>query len=228
MNRAHDFASLLGHTPGVPYPHDPLLWDRRLTVAANVNTIERYLGDYAYLIPAGCTFDEAAIMVPTPNAREALLLELAAGGWQVFNSASDLVYTNPMSTRYVVEYTFLQCEGKPYRLEVMLLGQRTHDGHSGFSPLHQALWRPDGQTPTYDDWAELPIPHLSFKAPAGLVGSVGPRKAIRQMLDKMTAPGGGFIIAQACQSTYGEFWYTTHVDSRRQVYIKPRANVRDA
>lgn len=225
MNQEPPFRSVTQLVRGVPSAGEPLYWDNRLSHLANIHTVEKYLRDNAEHLPFGCTFDEVAIMAPNPAARDLLVKELVLAGWKVFNQAKDLVYTNPLGTRYVVGYTFLSHSGKPYRMEVMLLGQPAQDGTVGFSPLHQSLWQPDGRAPTWADHAEMPIPHLSFKPTAKLVRTIGARRAVRRVLDTMTKEG--FIIAQACQSTYGEFWYLKHVDQPRALYLKPRINQRD-
>lgn len=213
MKYATDF-NLLEVRAGVPLPHEPLAWDRRLGVSANLNRLEAEMHRYQRWLPDGELLDEAALLAPNSSVRECLIHELGFGGWQVFNRAADLVFTNPFSTRYVVEYTFLNHPRKPYRLEVMMLGQ-------GFSPLHQALWSPNGVTPEWGNHPILPIPHLSYKR-------TGPeaRKLVRKDLDRYREELG-FILAQACQSTYGEFWYLTHVDSVCKMYLKPRINTRD-
>jgi hypothetical protein len=190
-------------------------WDRRLGTAANIHVIEDYMRQYSRYLPESCAFDEAAIMVPNTDARQGLAAELLMAGWENFNHAADLVFTNPLDTRYAVEYTFFRHPQKPYRLEVMLLGQPTQDGQTGFSPLHQALWH-EGKTPPWASQAELPIPHLSYKVPY-LTGA----QAVDRLKDQ------GFIIAQACQSTYGRFWYTIKNDAKRKIYLKPRVNLRD-
>ena len=228
MERFRDIKNLSGRAEGVPYPTPPLYWDRRLPVVANLNAIESYMNKYRLYIPEGCAFDEAAIMVPNATVRTYLHSDLAQNGWERFNRAADLVHTNPFGTRYVVEYVFFRHPDKPYRIEVMLLGGLTEDGQTGFSPLHQALWHPDGIRPLWGEHSELPVPHLSFKPPAETVAAVGARKAVRQVLDYMLhRERSSFLMAQACQSSYGEFWYLLHQDANRQVYLKPRINTRD-
>ena len=217
---------LLPPTKGVPMASEPLWWDRRIGVAANLNTIGSYMHKYEAMLPDGCWFDEAAIMVPTKESRRMLASELMFNGWQMFNSAADLVYASPFGTRYVVEYQFFKHPRYTWRLEVMLLGQGAHiDGQPGFSPLHQALWYPNGQTPSWSEHSELPIPHLSFKPPTDMVEAMGAGKAVRQVVDGLRE--NSFILSQACQSTYGQFWYLLHVEAARQLYVKPRINTRD-
>jgi hypothetical protein len=228
MDKAQDIDLLLAKREGVPYGSDPLWWDRRLGVTVNVNTINAYMHENEHYLPEGCFFDEAAVMVPSKEARRMLANDLAFGGWEMFNSSADLVHANPFGTRYIVEYQFFRKAGVPWRLEVMLLGQGANlDGNPGFSPLHQALWYPNGKTPTWAQHAELPIPHLSFKPEVGVVASlVGKARAVRLTLDHLREQG--FLMAQACQSTYGEFWYMLDSHAKRQLYVKPRINTRDS
>jgi len=217
----HGVAYLTEPRPGVPQAAEPFYWDRRLSVAANVGAIQHYINKYERMLPSSNLFDEAAIMVPNRAVEERLCNELTLGGWQEFNSAYDLVHTSPFGTRYIVTYKFYRHPAVPWRLEVMRLGHKaTGDGLAGFSPLHQALWT-DGDTPAWEDWAELPVPHLSFK-PVGQDAGRAARRALDHMRNEM-----GFLLAQGCQSTYGEFWYLLHQDAPRQLYIKPRINRRD-
>lgn len=226
MQKANDIDLLLAYRDGVPYASEPLWWDRRLGVQANVAIISEYMESHMQYLPEGTRFDEAAVMVPSKESRRLMANELAFRGWEMFNSAADLVYANPLGTRYIVEYQFYKNPKLPWRLEVMLLGQTSNiDGQCGFSPLHQALWFPNGQTPTWSEHAQLPIPHLSFKPTEVASRLLGQRKAVRHALDHLSDKG--FLMAQACQSTYGEFWYMLHQDAKRQLYIKPRINTRD-
>lgn len=214
MKRASDIASLNEHRAGVPQITRPVYWDRRLGVHTNVHVLNDYMYQYAYALPNGAAFDEAAIMVPNHSVRNRVIDELREVKWEVFNEAADLVYANPFGTRYTVEYTFLQHPDRAWRLELMMLGRMTKGGEVGFSPLHQALWTPNGMAPAWEDSYELPVPHLSFKA-------VKP-SVCEHMRDQ------DFILAQACQSTYGVFWYFLAGKTNRQIYIKPRINTRDA
>lgn len=208
---------LLEAARGVPLACRPLYWDRRLTVKANINTLQTYLHNHNKYLPPECFFDEVSVLVPGLGARESLVRDLMGDGWQVFNSATDLVFTNPFGTRYAVGYTFLRHPDFFWRIEVMEMDHKTRDGKYGFSPLHQALWYPEGTVPTWGEWAELPVPHLSFKVPN--------RRAFSGAVDHLREQG--FIHAQTCQSTYGVFGYYVHQDAVRQIYVKPRVNVRD-
>ena len=196
-----------------------------MPVAANVSVIQGYISQYSRLLPVGLYIDEVAVMLPRGHFfLEQMIRDLEFQGWDHFNSAADLVLANPFGTRYVVEYNFLRHPVHPWRLELMQMGT-AEDGNTGFSPLHQALW-PNGQEPTWTDHATFPIPHLSFKPHPDLVKEMGARKAVRQAIDTVSVHGA--IIAQACQSTYGEFWYLSPTDALRQLYLKPRINLRDA
>jgi hypothetical protein len=59
-----------------------------------------------------------------------------------------------------------------------------------------------------------------------MLREMGARRAVR--VDLQNLRDKGFVLAQACQSTYGEFWYMMHEDTKRQIYVKPRINTRDA
>jgi hypothetical protein len=206
-----------GEVLRVPLSQKPLYWDRRLPVSANVQMVQTYIDKYTPMLPTGCYFDEASILAPGIGAKEGLVRELMVGGWRLFNEATDLVFTNPFGTRYAVAYTFLRHPHRTWRLEVMRMDEATRDKRYGFSPLHQALWYPEGAVPTWGQWSELPIPHLSFKVPT--------QRAYSDTIKAMQA--NAFIHAQTCQSTYGAFSYWIHNDAMRQVYVKPRVNLRD-
>jgi hypothetical protein len=208
---------------GVPFITPPLYWSRAASVPRNLARIQQHIadmyrktatpeGEQPYLI------DEAAIMVPDPFQRSALTAQLEAAGWEQFNEAEDLVYTNPFGTRYFVAYRFFRHPEWPFRLEVMMPSMGS-DGRGGFSPLHTALWQPDGWPLRRLQVEEAyPIPHLSFKVPDLKSFSV----AVQYLKDK------AFLHAMTCQSTYGAFGYYISNETYRQVYLKPRVNTRDA
>jgi hypothetical protein len=198
---------------GVPLAARPVYWDPDLPVATNENVINRWIGHYRDRLPAGAVIDEAAIMVPGPAEKYRLARVLEPMGWERFNEAKDLVYTNPFGTRYFVEYMFFRKPGVPYRLEVMHMGEGRIDGESGFSPLHAALMRADD----FEGSLRFPLPHLSFKVPPGMTYG--------QAVDHLKAQA--CIHAQTCQSTYGHFGYYLGNDAARQIYLKPRVNTRD-
>lgn len=208
---------------GVPMARTPVLWDRDETIETNMAVLHRWMAYYQDRLPNGTFIDEAAIMVPSPWHVEDLAKDLREGGWDWFNSASDLVYTNPFGTRYFVDYNFFRMKDISYRLEVMCMSEGLMDGESGFSPLHASLW-PNGRVPNSAGVRKFPVPHLSFK----------PRVYPHTEIDREYAlcvddlKTHGFIHAQTCQSTYGTFGYYLHQDCPKQVYAKPRINTRDA
>lgn len=220
---------------GVPRIMNPVWWDSELEITHNINTIERWMADYERLLPVGCRIDEAAILTPSPYHANALGDVLRWHDWEKFNSASDLVYTNPFGTRYFVEYSFYRHERKNYRLEVMHMGEGRMDGTAGFSPLHAALWLPNGVAPNTAGYGRYPVPHLSFKPvrkelrQLTIIPSETTLQTWGQAYGKAVAhlQEQGCIHAQSCQSTYGRFGYYLPNDAQRQLYIKPRINTRD-
>lgn len=222
MKTVDEVRELYGNINGLPFTREAVYWDRRLPASINQKTIDHYLREYTRYLPEGCVFDEAALLAHDESVLDNILKDLTTLGWSVFNLAADVVHTNPMSTRYGVEYVFLRHPERSYRMEVMLLGEKALSGETGFSPLHASLWRE-----SYDRQVVLPVPHLSFKPPATLVDQVGASKAVRIVLDAMRNGPHAFTIAQACQSTYGEFWYMIPNQCGKQLYVKPRINTRD-
>lgn len=202
---------------GVPTPGRPVVWDMELPLQTNLNVIDRWIGHYGERLPRGAVIDEAALMVPSPWHVASLLKYFTERGWEHFNGARDLVYTNPFATRYFVEYNFLRHPDVGYRLEVMNLSQGQQDGRTGFSPLHASLW-PDGMVHHSIPARQFPVPHLSFKVPD--------RRAYGLALEHLREHA--CIHAQTCQSTYGAFSYWIGNDTARQIYLKPRVNLRDA
>jgi hypothetical protein len=219
--------------PNVPNVTHPVYWYRDKTVAENLSTINRWIGYYTPKLPSGCVIDEAAIMVPGPWHVRLLDADLRGAGWEGFNQASDLVFTNPFGTRYLVEYAFYRHSEVAYRLEVMHLpaGSFNSDESVGFSPLHASLWVPTGQPRLgLNDNGHWPIPHLSFKPGPlwnveGGAERVGAGRAYGLAVQHLK--GQGCIHAQSCQSTYGQFGYYVGNDASRSIYIKPRRNMRD-
>lgn len=207
---------LQGTYEQVPYARTPFYWDRRLPVAANLNAVKHRMRQHAERLPSWVVFDEISLLVPDATAVISIENELWSVGWSTFNTAADVVMTNPFGTRYTVAYTFLRHPRETFRIEVMVLGGQSAEGLHGFSPLHQALW-PEGETPVWSEWAELPVPHLSFKVPPDLTFG----RTTDMLRDK------GYLHAQTCQSTYGHFGYYLHQDAMRVLYVKPRVNTRD-
>lgn len=201
----------------VPRMSRPVYWDLNQDVHDNLSRIHRWIAHYADKLPSGAKIDEAAVMVPGPYEGVILGKVLREWGWELFNDAQDIVYTNPFGTRYAVQYFFYQHPELPYRLEIMAKDHDTMD-QSGFSPLHSALWFPNGRVNVGSHL--LPIPHLSFKMP-GDPTRRGFSKAVQHLQDKAC------LHAMSCQSTYGVFSYYIGNDTARQIYLKPRCNLRD-
>lgn len=217
-------------TEGVPALRHPVYWDRRLPVTDNLDRIDSWRAHYQDRLPAECAIDEAAILVPNYWHRSQITGQLLDNGWGFVADAQDLVYTSPFGTRYCVEYQFYTRPMMPYRLEVMTLVPDA-EGAYGRSPLHEALWIP-GEDQSASGY-RYPIPHLSFK-PAALYHEtvlsgnalISQRRrsygrAVQHLRD------GACIHAQSCQSTYGHFGYFIGNETQRQIYIKPRVNLRD-
>lgn len=237
---------LMDQVDGVPFAHRPAFWDIEQPVSYNLDLIGEWCEWYssrADLFPYGggvVPIDEAAILVPTTYHRDKLMRQLSDAGWEMFNEAQDLVFTNPFSTRYLVRYLFFRHGDYPFRLEVMMTDHGLNGSMNGFSPLHAALWN-EGRPNMNAGAHRFPIPHLSYKprreivrlpaqvmAEAGLVASASletPGRAFAREVDRLR--GKGFIHAQTCQSTYGMFGYYIHQDADRQIYLKPRVNLRD-
>ena len=211
--------------PNVPDMKYPLYWNSARTVPANLNRIEMYMDEWQHKLPKAVKFDEAAVLVPSPWHANNLGSVLENNGWDHFNSASDLVFTNPFGTRYFVNYDFFRKEGEGYRLEVMHMGEGRIDGATGFSPLHAALWVPDGVSPNTAGHSRYPIPHISFKFPRQN-NDQDNRSTYSRAVAHLQA--NGCIHAMTCQSTYGLFGYYLPNDANRQTYLKPRVNTRDA
>lgn len=198
--------------PNVPSASEPVWWDLNRTNADNIREMERWIGYYSDRLPVGTAIDEVSILTTRPGMAAKRLEE---ADWALFNRAEDVVFTNPFGTRYTVMYDFYRHPLVPWRLEVM----RTKDG---FSPLHRAL------SQVYRTDSQMPVPHLSFKPEqkaSPIAGKEGFRRsygrAIQQLQDK------GCLHVMTCQSTYGVFGYFIGNDVGRQVYVKPRINLRD-
>lgn len=222
MEKAHNLRDVVD---GVPNIMNPIYWDAQRKVGDNLNTVEIWMGSYTAqgLVPRGGQIDEAAVLVPSRWHATRFINNLEVEGWEHFNGAEDLVYTNPFGTRYLVRYEFLRSPQKTYRLEVMYL-QPDSESYQGFSPLHSALWVPEGLTPGTSGTVRFPIAHLSFKAPKN-TGDLQLRSAYSRAVAHLQAKG--CIHAQTCQSTYGVFGYYLPHDATRQLYLKPRVNLRD-
>jgi hypothetical protein len=215
----------------IPPIMQPVAWDTTFGISTNIDVLDVWIEEYSRLLTHDAAIDEAAVMVPSHWHAGQFIDKLTGSGWEHFNSADDLVYTNPFGTRYFVHYDFLRSPEIPWRLEVMTMGEGRLDGARGFSPLHQALWTPDGITRETVGGYRYPVPHLSFKAPRRtILGTAEPKlqtpqQAYSKAVERLQARG--CIHAQTCQSTYGTFGYYLPGDATRQLYIKPRVNLRD-
>jgi hypothetical protein len=155
---------------------------------------------------ASYEIDEMALYFPDPHLVFEFASRAVQQGWQMFNSAEDVVETSPIPSDYEVRYWFLRHGDYSYRLELMNVGE-------GFSPYHGALHnvmrrfsRPCG------------LAHASFKVPnekqyAAAVVGLG---------------NAGYSLAQHCSSSYGRFSYYLRDDEGWMTAIKPRINLRDA
>lgn len=148
--------------------------------------------------------DEIALMFPTDEmaSRYVSGALLEDSGLVHFNAAYDSVLTAPIQSSYRVRYDFLKNPAKDWiRLECMVI-------QSGVSPLHAALSPMIGDRP-------VPV-HASFKC----YNEADYDRSVRQLEE------AGFVLAQECRSTYGQFSYWW--SSEFNIYIKPRVNLRDA
>jgi hypothetical protein len=202
----------------IPPAMTPFYWEVA-SVNESCTNIHQQIQKYSQWLPIRCKIDEASVLVPAIADALDLADQLKACGWDQFNEAKDLVYTNPFGTHYRVNYWFFESPNWNWRLEVMHL-----PAGQGFSPLHQSLWK-GGTRPSSDGMARrFPMPHLSFKADG--VGGMPIQRAYSYACDVLQRHG--LIHAQTCQSTYGAFGYYLPNDTRKQLYLKPRINLRDA
>jgi hypothetical protein len=215
---------LLDNIPNVPMVKRPIYWVRDLPVSTNLNTLQLWVDEYKKWLPKGGAFiDEVSVLAPGGWQARKFVDNMVAHGWEQFNEASDIVFTNPFSTRYFVRYKFLRHPDWEWRIEVMFF-DFAEEGVRGFSPLHQALWLPDGTAPATTGVDMYPVPHLSFKV-TPVNGEQNPRASFSRAVGHLQERG--FIHAQTCQSTYGVFGYYLPQDAERQLYLKPRLNLRD-
>lgn len=214
--------------PNVPDAAYPVWWDMAKHTAENVKEMERWIAYYSEHMPPDTVVDEVAVLIGPTLIRRVRHI-LVTEGWKEFNNAEDVVYTNPFGTRYSVEYNFFRHPAVPWRLEVMRL-------QGGFSPLHEALMAVEWPL------GKFPVPHLSFKPvrrkvalPALVYAEAGRPNPGPQLQTWRQAYSGAVqyirdragIHAQTCQSTYGAFGYFLGNDCARQIYLKPRINLRD-
>lgn len=203
--------------PNVPTERAPLWWNLDAPHQSNLDRMDRWIAHYDYALPLGHSIDEVAVQTMDPGRMSDYLNR---NEWEQFNDARDVVYTNPFGTRYSVSYRFFRHSAVRYRMEVMTM-------NDGFSPLHQSLWE---QTTRMrgDNLDLLPVPHLSFKPNFLSPITEGPLPARRQygkVVNHLVSKA--CLLAQACQSTYGVFGYFIGNETARQVYLKPRVNLRD-
>lgn len=136
-------------------------------------------------------------------------------GFEYFNSSKAEVQTLPFHTAYNVMYHFVRTPFE-YRLEIMHpLYQES--GRGGFSPLHAAMWRPNG-APQGDNARAYPIVHMSYKVP-----DVAAYEQEVLWMQNVHAMAGMY-----CRSDYGHFSYWLPPHAENLVWLKPRVNTRDA
>jgi len=207
----------------VPAFRRPVVFNTEADMTANTLAISTWIAHYQNRLPKDAFIDEAAILVPDPWHRGELSIYLEANGWTAFNEDRDVVSTSPFGTRYCVDYRFFSHPDYGYRLEVMMLSSDAA-GIMGFSPLHQALWQPSGQSWNGLPVSRYPIPHLSFKAV-----KVQPEQTLRGAYSSAVQHmhDVACLHTMTCQSQYGVFGYFLGNDTMRQIYLKPRVNLRD-
>jgi hypothetical protein len=169
----------------------------------------------SFLFDAGifASVDEVAIMVNSIEMEYGLVESAVRYGYAMFNAASDHVQTSPIESDYNVHYTFLQHPEDNFRLEIMRMEE-------GVSPLHTSL----ADRAFRNDFNGPVVVHTSFKAQ-----SLGDLGDVESLLEKSSE----FEMAMSCRSTYGAFSYwtpTTYGTKTEgiQLYLKPRANLRDS
>jgi hypothetical protein len=156
-----------------------------------------------------------ALLVPSAGHANALIEKLVERpGFEYFNSATDTVDTWPFNTTYRVRYHFVRTT-RSYRLEIMHPQYATNG--NGFSPLHSAMWRPNGVPAEHQDPNFFPMVHVSYK--------VADDVAYRQECELLALAGA--VVGQKCKSTYGHFSYWLPPDAQDLVWLKPRVNLRD-
>lgn len=155
------------------------------------------------------------MLVPNAGHASALIRRLIeTPGYEYFNSAKDTVDTWPFNTTYRVRYHFVRTPAG-YRLEIMHPQYDTNG--NGFSPLHAAMWRPNGSPAEHQSPQFYPVVHVSYK----LVD----RKAYTEERELLQVAGA--TLGQACKSTYGMFSYWLPPEAEALVWLKPRVNLRD-
>lgn len=150
--------------------------------------------------------DEVALLFADPDAL-AIFVQNAVRQDRVelFNTARDQVYTEPLVSRYEVDYWFLSTE-KAYRIEAMV--------PTVGSPLHTTV----AVNSRMRHNEALPV-HASFKCPD--------EESYTNATATLTK--NGYECAQRCRSAYGRFSYWTPLATPTDgVFLKPRMNERDS
>lgn len=168
--------------------------------AVHAVTSERLRG----LFGPAAVIDELAVMF---KDEEALLEFVRAAvrnvGYDLFNTAHDVVETWPIRSVYRVNYWFMTTP-HGYRLELMTA--------SPGSPLHDSIALRMGQN-------SAAAVHASFKVD----------NEVDYAIVNGTLLNEGYEMAQRCQSSYGRFAYWTRTGREEgvELYLKPRLNTRD-
>lgn len=184
----------------------PILWDPDVPVGINLEKLVRLKKAMDNLLgeigpDREWEVDEFAVMSPTRSASDRLANRLVShSGVEMFNSASDRVWTRPFMTEYDVEYSFLRTPNG-FRLELMTIG-------SGFSPLHSAMTRSQRDMGS--------VVHASFRCSDWEDYS----QALRSMESNA-------VHGQTCESKYGQFSYWLPFSADKLLFLKPRINLRD-
>lgn len=156
----------------------------------------------------GAQIDEVALLFHDQESLSNFVrVVVQQEGYELFNSASDIVSVHPLGSSYGVDYWFLRTP-YAYRLELM---QLTSPG----SPLHEYLLSRSSR------W-HLPVPvHASFKCPTEDAYATAVHTLRREGLESV----------QLCRSSYGTFSYWQEPTATgvldRPLYVKPRVNLRD-
>jgi hypothetical protein len=160
--------------------------------------------------------DEVAILVPNEGHAASLVQRLVSEpGYEYFNTTKGVVHTYPFHTTYQVQYHFVRTP-RNYRLEIMHL-RYEEAGRAGFSPLHMAMWRPNGVPEKQDGTNAYPVVHVSYKLPN--------QEQYDAELEWLTRTGS--VQGMSCRSEYGRFSYWLPHCAEMLLWLKPRVNLRD-
>lgn len=169
--------------------------------AVHAVTSERLRG----LFGPAAVIDEIALMFNDEKSlTEFVRSAVCNHGYDLFNTANDVVETWPIRNMYRVSYWFLSTP-HGYRLELMTA--------STGSPLHDAISQRMSE-------ASAAAVHASFKVD----------NEVDYAIVNGTLLNEGYEMAQRCQSSYGRFAYWTRTGREEgvELYLKPRLNTRDA